>query len=68
MAKPRSLFSFPLIRELSAVLVIKLALIFVIKAMFFSDPVDMKDPQEAISQQFGLNSSHSNTSQAEDLQ
>lgn len=67
MANPRSLFSFPLVRELLAVLVIKLALIFVIKALFFSDPVDMTNPQEAVSQQFGLNSSHSNTSQAEDL-
>ena len=68
MPDKRSLFSFPLVRELSVVLVIKLALIFVIKSAFFSDPVDMSDPQDAVSQQFGLtNSDYNHPSQSEDL-
>ena len=68
MTDRRSLFSRPLIRELAAVLVIKLALIFAIKTVFFSDPVDMSDPQDAITQQFGLKTNPSHTPKAEDLQ
>ncbi|WP_430461247.1 cytochrome oxidase putative small subunit CydP [Thalassolituus sp. LLYu03] len=56
MAERRSVFSIPLVRELAAVLVIKLALIFVIKALFFSDPVELTDPQDAVAQQLGLSS------------
>ncbi|MCT7360019.1 MAG: hypothetical protein COB09_13840 [Thalassobium sp.] len=65
MAK-KSLFSVPLVRELMVVLVIKLMLIFAIKIIWFSEPVDMTNPQDAVSQQFGF--STTTPSQSEDQQ
>lgn len=65
MAK-KSLFSVPLVRELMVVLLIKLVLIFTIRIFWFSDPVDMTNPQDAVSQQFGL--STITPSQSEDQQ
>ncbi|MAY14171.1 MULTISPECIES: cytochrome oxidase putative small subunit CydP [unclassified Thalassolituus] len=65
MAK-KSLFSVPLVRELMVVLLIKLVLIFAIRIFWFSDPVDMTNPQDAVSQQFGL--STITPSQSEDQQ
>ncbi|MCB2388100.1 MULTISPECIES: cytochrome oxidase putative small subunit CydP [Thalassolituus] len=65
MAK-KSLFSVPLVRELMVVLLIKLVLIFAIRIFWFSDPVDMTNPQDAVSQQLGL--STITPSQSEDQQ
>ncbi len=65
MAK-KSLFSVPLVRELMVVLLIKLVLIFAIRIVWFSDPVDMTNPQDAVAQQFGL--STNTPSQSEDQQ
>jgi len=66
--KQKPLFSIPLVRELTAVLIIKLILIFSIKSVFFSDPVDMSNPQESVSQKFGLSTSdYNHPSQSEDL-
>lgn len=65
MAK-KSVFSIPLVRELTVVLLIKLMLVFTIKVIWFSEPVDMTNPQDAVSQQFGL--STTTPSQSEDQQ
>ncbi|MCD8523001.1 MAG: hypothetical protein LRY66_00835 [Saccharospirillaceae bacterium] len=65
MAK-KSVFSIPLVRELTVVLLIKLMLVFTIKVIWFSEPVDMTNPQDAVSQQFGL--STITPSQSEDQQ
>lgn len=56
MADRKPLFSIPLIRELTLVLIIKLVIIFTIKSLYFSDPVDISDPDLSISRQFGLES------------
>tara|TARA_B100001063_G_C16284494_1_gene320758 strand:+ start:193 stop:411 length:219 start_codon:yes stop_codon:yes gene_type:complete len=52
----QSIFKIPLIREITLVLVIKLVLVFVIKWSFFSDPVDMQNPQEVLDKHIGVES------------
>lgn len=42
----QSLFRIPLIRELTAVLVLKLAAIFLIRHLYFSEPVDPEAVQD----------------------
>ncbi|AZZ94269.1 MULTISPECIES: cytochrome oxidase putative small subunit CydP [unclassified Hahella] len=54
MPERKSIFSIPLVRELSLFLLLKLILIFAIKAAYFSDPVDLSHPEESISKQFGV--------------
>jgi len=50
----RSIFSIPLVRELTAVLIIKLALVFLIAHFFFSDPVIVGDEGQGLREHFGL--------------
>ena len=52
----QSIFKIPLIREITVVLVIKLALVFFIKWNFFSEPVDMHDAPKVLTQHFGVDS------------
>ena len=52
--KQSSIFQIPLIREITIVLVIKLALVFVIKWSFFSEPVDMTNAQTVLNQHLGV--------------
>jgi len=56
MAEPthKSMFSIPLVREITFVLLIKLAVIMVIKWQFFSEPVDMSEPKKILEQHMGL--------------
>lgn len=53
----KPLFQIPLIRELILVLLIKLALIVVIRWLFFSDPVTLNNPHTDIARQLGVCSS-----------
>lgn len=57
MSQRPSIFSIPLVRELSVVLVIKLALIFVIAHLFFSDPVVVDHEGQRLQEHFGLQQS-----------
>jgi len=50
----QSIFKIPLVREITLVLVMKLAVVFLIKWSFFSDPVDMDNAPDVISQHFGM--------------
>lgn len=52
--KARPLFSIPLIRELTLVLVIKLVVIFAIKQAYFSEPLDMTQAETVIARQLGV--------------
>lgn len=52
--QPKSIFKIPLVREITVVLLIKLAVIFVIKWQFFSDPVDLTQANNSVEQQMGL--------------
>jgi len=52
----RPIFSIPLVRELTAVLIIKLALVFLIAHFFFSDPVIVGDEGQGLQEHFGLDS------------
>jgi len=56
MAEPKekSIFTIPLVREITLVLLIKLALVMAIKWQFFSDPVDMSEPNKVMEQHMGL--------------
>lgn len=55
MEKQRSsLFSIPLLREISFALLIKLIAIAVIAWAFFSDPLDLNNPSTSVEQHFGL--------------
>jgi len=54
MSQRRSIFAIPLVRELSAVLVIKLVLVFLIAHFFFSDPVHVGDEGQGLQEHFGL--------------
>jgi hypothetical protein len=56
MAGRKPLFSIPLVRELTLVLIIKLVVIFTIKSLYFSDPINISSPELSISRQFGLES------------
>lgn len=47
-------FSHPLVRELTLVLLLKLAAIVAIKTLWFSEPVDMQQPEVRVSEQLGL--------------
>lgn len=49
-----SIFSIPLAREIAIVLLLKIIVLLAIKWAFFSDPVDMAEPQNNISRQLGL--------------
>ena len=49
-----AVFSIPLVRELSAVLLLKLVVILGIKALWFSEPVDMSQAEAAITNKLGL--------------
>ncbi|GAB2190806.1 cytochrome oxidase putative small subunit CydP [Sessilibacter sp. MAH2] len=49
----------PLVKELAVVLVIKLVVIFAIKWMFFSDPVDVKSQELGIESHLGIDKSES---------
>jgi hypothetical protein len=57
--QPKSIFKIPLVREITVVLLIKLAVIFVIKWQFFSDPVDLTQANNSVEQQMGLTNTHS---------
>ena len=50
----KSIFSIPLVREITIVLILKLVVIFSIKAMFFSSPVDLKESETSVESHFGL--------------
>ena len=50
----QSIFRIPLVREITLVLVIKLALVLLIKWSFFADPVVLDDGSDVISQHFGM--------------
>ncbi|MEK9766420.1 MAG: hypothetical protein VW274_08060 [Thalassolituus sp.] len=54
MSERRSIFSIPLVRELSVVLIIKLALVFVIANLFFSAPVVIDHEGRGLQEHFGL--------------
>lgn len=55
MAEPeQSMFKIPLVREITLVLVIKLAVVFLIKWSFFSDPVDMENGPDVMTQHLGV--------------
>lgn len=54
MAKRPSIFSYPLVRELSLVLLVKLTLIFMIAHYFFSDPAIVDDDGQQLINHFGL--------------
>ncbi|MFK4753176.1 hypothetical protein [Oceanobacter antarcticus] len=58
MASTSSLWSKPIVRDLALILVLKLALIFTLRALFFSQPVDLSDPQAALLQQLGNGEEH----------
>lgn len=48
------MFKIPLIRELGIVLLVKLIVIFSIKAAFFSNPVDLTHPDLLLEKHMGL--------------
>jgi hypothetical protein len=50
----QKIFNIPLVRELTVVLVIKLLVVFLIKWSFFSDPIDMQDGSNVMTQHFGV--------------
>lgn len=50
----QSIFRIPLVREIAIILVIKLVVIFTIKHFFFSNPVDMSNPEQKLMQKFGI--------------
>lgn len=54
MSQRRSLFSIPLVRELTIVLVIKLGLIIVIANVFFADPVEIDPEGTRVDEVFGI--------------
>ena len=55
MKQRRPIFSIPLVRELTAVLIIKLVLVFLIAHFFFSDPVIVGDEGKGPQEHFGQN-------------
>jgi len=68
MAKPekqKSIFTIPLIREVTVVLVIKLAIIFWIKHEFFSNPVDLTQAETSVESHMGLLHSSPTQNQSE---
>lgn len=52
--QPKSVFSIPLVREITVVLLVKLVVIFFIKWQFFSDPVDLTQADNSVEQHMGL--------------
>lgn len=54
MSSTTPLFRIPLVRELALVLFIKLMLIFLIRFLFFSDPVRLDEPDQDIARQWGM--------------
>jgi len=50
----RTVKRFPLALEITAVLLVKLIAIFVIKFSFFSDPVDIRAEESSLEKQFGF--------------
>jgi hypothetical protein len=59
--QPKSIFKIPLVREITVVLLIKLAVIFAIKWQFFSDPVDLTQASNSVEAQMGLPVSNTHT-------
>jgi len=70
VSERRSIFSIPLVRELGVVLIIKLALVFVIAHLFFSDPVVIDHEGQGLQEHFGLHapSSSDALSESEEIQ
>ena len=54
MNRQRSVFSIPLVRELSAMLVVKLAALFVIAQLFFQSPEQELPAGDRFEQHLGL--------------
>lgn len=65
-ATRQSVFRIPLVREITVVLLIKLAVIFVIKWQFFSDPVDITQADSTVEQHMGLSNSKKQTLEKKD--
>jgi len=63
--KPKSIFTIPLIREITVVLLIKLAVIFWIKHEFFSNPVDLTQAETSVESHMGLMHSSPSKNQSE---
>lgn len=67
----QSIFRIPLVREIAIILVIKLIVIFSIKHCFFSNPVDMSNPEQKLMQKFGMaqpSSAQHNTQNLNDME
>lgn len=63
--KLSSIFARPLVKEITLVLCIKLALIFFIKWQFFSDPVDLTQINNSVEAKMGLLKSPSTITHSE---
>lgn len=67
MDKRPSVFSIPLIRELTAILVVKLAVLFVIAQLFFQSPEHEQPAGDRFESYLGLPSDTRNSSSADDV-
>ncbi len=65
MDKRPSVFSIPLIRELTAILVVKLAVLFVIAQLFFQSPEHEQPAGDRFESYLGLPSDRHNASDAD---
>jgi hypothetical protein len=52
--QPKSIFKIPLVREIAMILLIKLAVVIVIKWQFFSAPLDLMQANNSVEHQMGL--------------